>query len=1334
MVMRFCRFVVVWSVVVAALVLWWRSTEGAAKGTRSRAGIVSAGAAQSVGATAADSAVAAQAAFDARAKRREMLALHAYAQGWDGAQPRELAEFRAWTERYRQTGAATDRVALEAEGVALARARRPMMKTLIEREPQRALALTVPAVVRQELPVAVLAELEARVAGRGDLLSLETNGPDEAPGQPSRTRRVVAVGGTSYTAHTYGRREALLTKEGASLHGIALDRQLALHESPLRVLEPGEVPGAAAGAHCPVSQQTVEALTAGAGVNLATLSVVEADGHLWEFCTADDMLDTLAARLNAAEEQSGPRVVEALGSGGGTTPETPPIAADAPTSHNTGNQRVLVIRVDFSDFPGEPVSAAAAQSMMDSQVKPYFEEASYGATTLTSTVSSALYRMPRTGASYAVNDDDTALYADARTAAAAQYTLSSYDRFVVVFPNIGTSRVPNSKITFGGQASLNGASVWINGTFSLRLLMHELGHTYTLKHANLWQVNDGNPVSPNGRSIEYKDPFDAMGDASAADARYHYNPWNKNRMGWIPDAQVTTATTSGTYRIYRFDHKDAVASKQPLALRIFRDGVRWYWVGLRQLFTANSSLSNGAYVVWGTNNLQQTQLLDLTTPGANSSDAALAVGQTFTDAAYGVTVKVTGLGGDAPEQWIEVEVTVPQAGPPNVASAWGRENAFFYDGDGSLTVPPPETYVPPGVRDLKMIAAGDTHAVGLKADGTVLVWGNDLQGQTGVPIGLAEVVSVAAGGNACGAVLRDGTVRVWGDTTTGQRNVPDGLAEVKQLALGTSHALALKADGTVVAWGSNLSGQTAVPAALTDVTAIAASTSGSIALKRDGTVVAWGSSTIRAVPAAATSVVAVSACGAGSGGGGHVLALRADGTVVAWGNNANGQATVPTGLGGVIAVAAGGFQSLALKADGTIVGWGSTTAGVVPAKLPRSYALAASTRGCFALTGPNVYFTALPASQTVAAGDTATLSVAALGASEPLTYQWRKDGAPIAGATASTLTLSSVAAAATASYDVVVSDGANSRTTTAARLTVTAPPVVTPPVTTPPVPGGEVARISNLSIRSRAGTASETLIVGFVVGGTGTSGTKPLLIRGVGPTLAGFGVTGFLTDPKLELYNAASVKIQENDNWSGATTVTTTGNQLGAFAFSSASSRDAALVTSPALNAGSYSAQISGVSGATGVALAEIYDASAAGASFTSAVPRLINVSARTTSGTGADILIAGFVVSGPAGSTKKVLLRGIGPTLSNFGVSGVLADPKLELYNAASVKIQENDNWNGTTELGIAFTAVGAFTLGPTTKDAALLVTLAPGNYTAQVSGVGGTTGVALVEIYEVP
>jgi sugar lactone lactonase YvrE len=356
-----------------------------------------------------------------------------------------------------------------------------------------------------------------------------------------------------------------------------------------------------------------------------------------------------------------------------------------------------------------------------------------------------------------------------------------------------------------------------------------------------------------------------------------------------------------------------------------------------------------------------------------------------------------------------------------------------------------------------------------------------------------------------------------------------------------------------------------------------------------------------------------------------------------------------------------------------------------------------------------------PMAANVLPGGNVTFLVAATGGG--LSYQWKHDGVAISGATGSSYTVSSATAGTGGAYTVDVSNSAGMTSSSPAKLTL---------LDANATPG----RIMNLAIRSQAGTDSQTLIVGVVIGGAANStGNKALLVRGAGPTLAGFGVSGALLDPQLQIYSSLGTKIGENDNWAGNTDVVTAAGAVGAFPFASTSSKDAAFY-SATFSKASYTIQISGNGGATGVALAEIYDATPA-AAFTATTTRLVNVSARTQVGVDGDILIAGFVLGGQA--SKTVLIRAVGPTLGGFGVPGALIDPKLELYSG-STKIAENNDWAGDVSLSTAFNSVGAFPLPVTSKDAAIVITLPPGNYTAQVSGVGRTNGVALVEVYDVP
>lgn len=356
--------------------------------------------------------------------------------------------------------------------------------------------------------------------------------------------------------------------------------------------------------------------------------------------------------------------------------------------------------------------------------------------------------------------------------------------------------------------------------------------------------------------------------------------------------------------------------------------------------------------------------------------------------------------------------------------------------------------------------------------------------------------------------------------------------------------------------------------------------------------------------------------------------------------------------------------------------------------------------------------TAHPQSTSTVAGGTATFSVTATGAG--LSYQWKRNGTPIPGATSATLTLAGANAIA-GSYQVEItnSDGT----------------AISSPSTLSLVTASDAGRLVNMSIRTAAGTGDDTLIVGLGIGGVNTSGSKAVLIRGVGPTLAtAFGLSTALADPVITAFSG-QIQVAQNDDWSGSFDFAS----LGAFGFSGATPRDAAIYNA-ALASGSYSIQIAGKNNATGIALAEIYDATPT-TSFAASTPRLVNVSARTQVGTGDNILIAGFAIGGS--TPVRILIRAVGPTLgaAPFNVGGTLADPRLEIYNSTAAKISENDNWSGTAELKSAFTTVAAFGLSAdNSRDAALIATLQPGSYTAQISGVNNTSGVALVELYELP
>jgi hypothetical protein len=369
--------------------------------------------------------------------------------------------------------------------------------------------------------------------------------------------------------------------------------------------------------------------------------------------------------------------------------------------------------------------------------------------------------------------------------------------------------------------------------------------------------------------------------------------------------------------------------------------------------------------------------------------------------------------------------------------------------------------------------------------------------------------------------------------------------------------------------------------------------------------------------------------------------------------------------------------------------------------------------------------------QTVSAGSPLTLSY--INNSAAVSYAWgfKKPGGEIRTLlngdgepwTEKTYHLFSAEADDAGTYYVSATNFSGSSAVSSAQVTVN-------PVNT------SDALLANLSARGRAGSGNETFIVGFVVGGTTR---KTVLVRAIGPTLAASGVSAPLADPKLTLIRQGSTSaVAENDNWGSGTggqvaAVKAAFQRVGAFPLSE-SSKDSAILVD--LDPGVYSATVDAQGGAAGIALVEVYDADV---NRSDAIQRrLTNVSTRSYAGTGEQKLVAGFVVSGPA--PKQILLRAVGPGLRSYGVTNVNTDPNLVVFQGA-VQIADNDDWAFSNQgmdgvLTPIFTKVGAFLLKATDPeyDSALLITLPPGVYSAQVSGRHDEVGVVLLELYEVP
>jgi phospholipase/lecithinase/hemolysin len=251
----------------------------------------------------------------------------------------------------------------------------------------------------------------------------------------------------------------------------------------------------------------------------------------------------------------------------------------------------------------------------------------------------------------------------------------------------------------------------------------------------------------------------------------------------------------------------------------------------------------------------------------------------------------------------------------------------------------------------------------------------------------------------------------------------------------------------------------------------------------------------------------------------------------------------------------------------------------------------------------------------------------------------------------------------------------------------------------------------NISTRGKVGTGEDVLIAGFIINGTDA---KKVAVRAIGPSLSSSNVPGPLADPTITLFDSNNVMVASNDNWKDT-------QQADIQASGLAPQNDLESVIIATLAPGAYTAIVSGKNGGTGNALAEVYDLN------TSVNSVLANISTRGFVGTGDDVLIGGFIVG--SGEPPLMVVRAIGPTLSNKGVTQPLQDPNIELHDQNGALLASNDNWKDSQP-----TAIKATLLPPTDdREAVIVASLAAGNYTAIVRGNNATTGVALVEAYRI-
>ena len=273
----------------------------------------------------------------------------------------------------------------------------------------------------------------------------------------------------------------------------------------------------------------------------------------------------------------------------------------------------------------------------------------------------------------------------------------------------------------------------------------------------------------------------------------------------------------------------------------------------------------------------------------------------------------------------------------------------------------------------------------------------------------------------------------------------------------------------------------------------------------------------------------------------------------------------------------------------------------------------------------------------------------------------------------------------------------------------------TPTPTPTPIPSGNptASHLANISTRINVGTGDNVMIGGFVVSG---SQSKTVLVRVLGPTLGSLGVVNVLADPMLELHDSSGAVVAANDDWQIGSQVA----QINASGYAPKNPNESALIAT--LAPGSYTAIVRGYNDTTGIALVEVYE-------LDSVTTRLSNISTRGFVGIGDNVLIGGLIVNGTA--PKNLILRAIGPSMAAppTSLAGALSDPMLELHDGSGNLVASNDDWGSSPQaLAIAATAYRP----SNAKESAIMATLTAGSYTAIVRGVNDSTGIALVEAYD--
>ncbi|MDP3851872.1 MAG: PKD domain-containing protein [Luteolibacter sp.] len=617
------------------------------------------------------------------------------------------AGFRQWI------GAAEKSPAPRAEriaaGVALARTRRAHMERLIRENPEQAISESLTFAEWSALPPEVQALVEkpfSLVANYNFYPVCTAPGTARPAGTPDYFANITMDDGTKLEAFVYGRRSELMSKLRMPLQGVSLNGLAAIRDGVFQRIPAGELNTVRA--LFPASADMSRSFATGVPAGAEAVQAL-AGGRLFVFSNTAE-LESFDKRLAKLDALPGPAAASSVlaapmpgtESGGFDWTAVETSSANEASAWTETKKTCYLIRINFPDQLAEPVTQAAADSVMNGPASDGIRAMSYGKTWMECGVSANVYTMPQNSTYYVnggsgLNDelirDGRNTFRTNKSGADAAINIGpvsntgtgdsggtgDYDIVGVFFGDVGM--VSSNGVYYAGLAG--GNRLWVQDANYPSLYIHEWGHNYGLSHASSWDTTDGSVVG-TGASTEYGDIFDIMG--GGPDPEGHFHPQGKSRLNWLTTSQWTDATAGGAnvYRIHRIDDPDT-SSSHSRGVRVTKAATpgseEYYWLAYRPAFASNDHLQKGAYLNWQRPGQTKCWVLD-TTPGTadGKKDGAIDLGRTYSDTAANIHITPTATGGTGANRYLDVAVnfgpfpsnTAPDAtaiaGPSTVAA------------------------------------------------------------------------------------------------------------------------------------------------------------------------------------------------------------------------------------------------------------------------------------------------------------------------------------------------------------------------------------------------------------------------------------------------------------------------------------------------------------------------------------------------------------------------------------------------------------------------------------------------------------------------------------------